>query len=378
MGDTKKTKKSALGQFMTTNYRYILTGMYIPPTTSRIIEPFCGRGDLLAFIPSPELYIIECYDIDPPTPLPESFLINVPEIIERDTIFDPPIYADAFIITNPPYLARNKAIDKRAFDLYNTNDLYKCFLKSLTENNKCKGGIVIVPLNFWCSIRLADVELRSLFLNIYNIEHINVFEEQVFDDTSYTVCAFQFALKCIDNIPENECNISHIPITIFPSRKNIVVELRAENRFLIGGSIYTLPVSGRFRVWRRTAPITAPTTVFAQTNAFNTRIRAKCIDDSARNCIALELVQNIDEYVDRTPLSSARTYAALAIDPPIDEALQEQVVVAFNTLLQNHRSQFHSLFMSNFRESKDVARKRITFDLVYRIIGHVLDNIVPE
>jgi hypothetical protein len=34
--------------------------------------------------------------------------------------------------------------------------------------------------------------------------------------------------------------------------------------------------------------------------------------------------------------------------------------------------------MSNYRESKDVARKRITFDLVYRIVGRVLDNIVPE
>jgi hypothetical protein len=259
------------------------------------------------------------------------------EIYERDTILNPPVYTDAFILTNPPYLARNKSADKHAFDLYGTNDLYKCFLKSLTGHNKCAGGIVIVPLNFWCSVRLADVELRALFLNIYDIERINVFEERVFDDTSYTVCAFQFALKRGDDAVAPAPIPIHIPITIFPNRICINAELCVENRFLIGGGIYALPVSGRFRVWRRTAPLGGPVGgptglipagapagppggPIADISRFNTHIRAKCIDDSALNCIALELVQNIEEYVDRTPRSSARTYAALAIDPPIDEA----------------------------------------------------------
>lgn len=28
-----------------------------------------------------------------------------------------------FVLTNPPYLARNKSIDKTVFDKYKTNDL---------------------------------------------------------------------------------------------------------------------------------------------------------------------------------------------------------------------------------------------------------------
>jgi hypothetical protein len=360
MRTASKQNKRRLGQFMTTRYRYILDGMHIPPGTTHIIEPFCGRGDLLAFIHNHELCVIQCYDIDPQETTP----ITAP----RDSLLDPPEYSDAFILTNPPYLARNKAADKRAFDKYGVNDLYKCFLKNLAETNPCAGGIVIVPLNFWCSVRAADVELRARFLNRYTVLQINVFEERVFDDTSSTVCAFHFARKRDDDEAMGACVC--IPITVFPSRMCIYAELRAENRFLIGGDIYTLPVSGRYRIWRRTADDITD-------EMFATRIRAKCIDDSARNCIALEMVDDIHVYIDTTPRHSARTYAALSVDPPIDETVQEQVVVAFNMLLNTHREQFRSLFMSNFRESKDVARKRITFDLVYRIVGHVLDGIVP-
>lgn len=46
------------------------------------------------------------------------------------------------ILTNPPYLARNKSMNKELFDKYNINDLYKCFIEILLD------GILIVPLNF--------------------------------------------------------------------------------------------------------------------------------------------------------------------------------------------------------------------------------------
>lgn len=55
--------KKKLGQFYTTNYKYILKGFKIPENTTNIIEPFCGNGDLLNFIDRNK-YNIECYDID--------------------------------------------------------------------------------------------------------------------------------------------------------------------------------------------------------------------------------------------------------------------------------------------------------------------------
>lgn len=68
--------------------------MSIPPNIKTIIEPFTGNGDLLEFIKKHNtVYILECYDIDPKKDF----------IIKKDTIKDPPIYTDKFIITNPTY-----------------------------------------------------------------------------------------------------------------------------------------------------------------------------------------------------------------------------------------------------------------------------------
>jgi len=176
-----KDNKQVLGQFMTKNQEYILQNMKIPDNIINIIEPFSGEGDLLNFIDNKVNYKIECYDIDS----------KLDFVIKRDTIKNPPNYNNKFIITNPPYLARNKSKDKNLFDKYDVNDLYKCHIKDLITNIPI-GGIIIIPLNFFCSIRNMDIELRKKFLNTYVISKLNIFEEQVFDDTTYTTSSFQF------------------------------------------------------------------------------------------------------------------------------------------------------------------------------------------
>jgi hypothetical protein len=67
----------------------------------------------------------------------------------------------------------------------------ECFIEILISND-CLGGILIVPLNFICSIRKNDIDLRKKFISKYNIITLNIFEEQVFEDTTYTICSFQF------------------------------------------------------------------------------------------------------------------------------------------------------------------------------------------
>ena len=165
-----KLIKKQFGQFYTTNYEYILQNINIPEYINDIIEPFAGEGDLLKFINKYKKYNIELYDIDPKN-------INIKK---QDTLTHPPIYKNKYVITNPPYLARNKSEDKVLFDKYDVNDLYKCFIINIINDN-CQGGIIIIPLNFICSVRKNDVDIRKRFLDIYNMEHINIFEESVFD-----------------------------------------------------------------------------------------------------------------------------------------------------------------------------------------------------
>ena len=149
--------KKQLGQFYTTNYEYILSNMKIPNNVKTIVEPFVGNGDLLKFIKKTN-FKLEIYDIDP----------KIKDTIKRDTLKNPPDYTDKFILTNPPYLAKNKNKEKEIYEKYNCDDLYKCFITNLISN-VCKGGIIIIPVNFISSVRKADIELRKKFKYLIDI-----------------------------------------------------------------------------------------------------------------------------------------------------------------------------------------------------------------
>jgi hypothetical protein len=365
-GVNTMTTKKKLGQFYTTNYEYILQDLFIPDNVVRIIEPFAGNGDLLKFIENHQNrrldrrpYEIECYDIDP----------KKESIVKRDTLLDPPHFSGAFVITNPPYLARNKSKEKQLFDQYNTNDLYKCFLQILIDTEGCLGGIVIVPLNFFCSIRKNDVELRKHFLEKYTIRMINLFEEQVFEDTKYTTCSFQFETALKTDIPPDFP--SEIHCRIYPSKKDLYFRLNSENQYTIGGEIYALPQTDRYRIERATKNTKQKENI--------TNILVKCIDDNIRSQIGLSIVDTAaDRYIDETPDLSARSYATLVIDPPIDLEKQKKIVERFNVFFQEKREQYHSLFLTNYRESNTICRKRISFQLVFEIVNYLLLEVDEE
>lgn len=338
------SNKKILGQFFTTNYEYILQRFYIPDNIKYIIEPFAGNCDLLNFITNKEKYNIECYDID----------VKDERVIQRDTLINPPEYNDKFIITNPPYLARNKCSNKLLYTKYNTNDLYKCFIKNLLEN-MCCGGIIIIPLNFWSSIRKADVELRRDFLNIYNVLFLNIFCEKVFEDTSYNICSFQFVRK--DNTP-----INPVHIKLYPTCQLLTTTFTELNNYMIGGDIYKLTQNTNYKISRLTSKNI--------NSIYKTNILVKCIDDNDNNKICLKYDTN--HYIDNTPNQTARTYATLLIDPKLDNDKQKELVSKFNEYLDKHREKYYSLFLTNYRENN---RKRISFDLVYSICYHIVSSI---
>lgn len=344
-------KKSKLGQFYTTNYEYILQKMYIPNHINHIIEPFVGNGDLINFIKNKDDYIIEKYDIEP----------KIKNTIKRDTLINPPTYKNKFVLTNPPYLARNKNVNKEIYERYKCNDLYKCFIKSII-NDVCEGGIIIVPLNFICSIRKSDIELRKMFLEKYEIVRLNIFEEKVFNDTTYSVCSIQFS-KC-----KNELKNKYIETFIFPLNKNLKIELNKENNYTIGGEIYTLPINKNIIVERATS------ITFNKDNITN--ILLKCIDDNIDNKICLKIVKDEDIFIDKTPKLSARSYATLVITPKIDKEIEKKLVNEFNLLLNENREKYNSLFLTNYRESNNIARKRISFDLAFKICNYLLTKLL--
>lgn len=337
--------KSQLGQFYTTNYEYILSNMEIPENVKTIIEPFVGNGDLLNFIKDRNKYNIEIYDIDP----------KYNNAIKMDTLKNPPCYTDKFILTNPPYLARNKSKNKELYDKYNCNDLYKCFIINIITNI-CQGGIIIIPVNFISSIRKADIELRKQFLEIYSIKIINIFEEQVFNDTSYAVCSIYFMKKTTE--------FNNINVYIYPSNKEMTISLTAENNYTIGGEIYNIPQNSKYKVQRATK----------ETKKDITNILLKCIDDSFENQLGFKVVSDEEIFIDNTPKLSARSYATLVINVPLTLKQQEKLVNKMNNYIKEKREKYNSLFLTNYRESNTIARKRISFDLAFKICNYILSS----
>ncbi len=109
-----------------------------------------------------------------------------------------------------------------------------------------------------------------------------------------------------------------------------------------------------------------------------TRILVKCIDDNSNKTICMKYLENEEElYVDNTENLSARSFMTLIIrnnNNSLDETEQRKLVELVNEFLNNHRKKYNSLFLVNFRESSDIARKRVSFTLVYNLTNYLILN----
>lgn len=338
------------GQFYTVNSSYILEGLPLPPETIKhIIEPFAGKGDLIDWLKEKGVSLpIETYDIDP----------KRDDIVQRDTLTSPPDYQDSWVITNPPYLARNKCDKKELFDKYNTNDLYKCFILSISDQNFCAGGIIIIPAGFFLSPRDIDVRCRNSFMRNYRLTHVRYFEETVFPDTTTTVVAISFERSPIGLIEQNVEWIS------LPSGERRTFNMNAENDWIIGGQVYKLSVPEGITVRRY---------VVGQKARTGEQITSMtlCALDSGKQSGRISL--DFKEGYVYPAKDCSRTYATMCITGrTLSIVEQKRLCNEFNEFLEQKRVETWSLFLPQYRESKEYARKRIPFDLAYTILLHLV------
>ncbi len=344
-----ETKKNR-GQFYTTNCNYILEDMPLPPQDARcIMEPFAGKGDLLEWVKqSGSTVPIEAYDIEPKNS----------SVVQRDTLKNPPNYENTWILTNPPYLARNKCENKELYDMYDTNDLYKCFLASVVKQNNCRGGIFIIPAGFFFSPRDIDVRCRHQFLSKYKLTKVKYFEETVFDDTSTTVVAIAFEKSA------NEMKEQTVEWVLLPSKEVKQFTLSAKNDWIVGGDIYKLPVPEGINVRRHVEgqPL--------KTGEQQTYMTLNALDSGSmdgRICLTYK-----PNYI-YPAKECSRSYATLRIQgKTLSEEEQKQLCKEFTDFVEKKRQETNSFFLPQYRESKEYARKRIPFELAYRILLYLI------
>jgi hypothetical protein len=350
----KNTQKKDRGQFYTTNSSYILDGFPLPPSDIRcIVEPFAGKGDLIEWVKQAGCTAaIEAFDIEP----------KYQGVQKQDTLSTPPDYNNAWIITNPPYLARNKSDKKEIYDMYDTNDLYKCFITSVVHQNNCRGGIFIIPAGFFFSPREMDTRCRNDFMTRYKITKIKYFEETVFDDTTTTIVAFSFE-KAATTLTEQ-----NVEWTMLPSKINKTFHMSSVYQWIIGGDIYHLEVPNGIQVRRHVEgqPL--------RENETQTFITLNALDSGTKDgriCCRYR-----KDYI-YPAKDCSRTYATLRISGrELSEEEQIQLCRRWNEFIEQQRADTWSLFLPQFRESKEYARKRIPFELAYRILLHLIQTIL--
>jgi hypothetical protein len=194
---------------------------------------------------------------------------------------------------------------------------------------------------------------------------VNIFEEDVFDDTSYTVCSFQFTKRKYNKELGDTVTI---PAVIFPKKKNIVLRLYKNANWLLGGEIYNLHQNPNITVSRgdiENPPNTRLLLTAIDSGTRHGRIRLAYIDTNALDA------ETRSHYLD----TSSRTFAILNITPKPSVQMQHRIVLLFNTYLEKMRKRYHSLFLTNYRESKEYARKRISFELAYSIINYIMNEV---
>jgi hypothetical protein len=351
-------KKKEFGQFFTKNTQHILGGSVISilPVEGNftIVDPFAGEGDLLKFIKRKRKYLtIEAYDIDPKTP----------DSIQRDSLLEPIDLGGKWIITNPPYLAKNKTEEKTPFLKYEVDDLYKASLKMIggfAGNTPCEGGIIIIPVNFFSD---RDDSIRKFFLSKYKVHVLNIFEEQVFEDTSYTVCSFSFLRR--DDIANQRIKTAHF----FPSGDTKEFRISKGRGFRIGFEFFQKIEKKRKKNWISVSRLVEGKSVPNGHHITNIHLRA--IDTGTKDgriCLFLDEKSFYGKESDRT-------FANFVTSVVLSTEQQETVVRTFNIYLEYFRCKYHSMFLTNFRNSTIAySRKRIEFKTAFDIIETILNT----
>lgn len=303
------------------------------PEKAYFIEPFYGEGHLAETL---NINFNEYYDI-----------IGEGEH-QRDTLKNPPNYEGKWVITNPPYLAKNKAKDKMLFKMYPYDDLYKIAVATIL---KAEGGLLIIPINFFTDEK--SFQIRNNFFNNFEIMRLNIYLDSMFDNTDYNVCSFVFKRK------DNDCDKEHINTFIYKDQKennNFSLELNKKYNYRIGGDFF-YSIKKNKNLFNRI-------TISKPNNP--THINIVCIDKTQE---PLHFYYQEEPYYGK---DSDRNIATLSFNGELTEEMEKSLIEEANKIISDFRKKTYNLCFTNYR---DRHRKRIGFTEAYQIMTLAYNNL---
>ena len=312
---TKQNSKQALGQYFTTNANTILEGYESLVVGKKVMDPFAGGSDLLNWATKNGATHTQGYDL-----VPQSS-----NIIQNDSLCNPPDYTDYLLVTNPPYLSANKCRtgDRKPYQIWGEGDYYKCHLASLAKMN-CDEALEIVPSNFFCESRDG---IRKRLFETHHIVSAKYWDQPVFDDATTGICVLHLRKG---KKPEQKFKLRILPADVL-----IDVELTKENKFLHGKEF--------FDYIRNVETINFVKTDVGMTKP-NTNIVVGLLDNGAQ---PVGLSYNQKDPIYCQP-KSFTTYQLTLPDYDISEDQQKQIVEIFQNKMSYFRQKYHSMFLANY------------------------------
>jgi len=368
--------KKQFGQFFTTNSDYILQGLGEFIQNKEVIDPFAGNQDLIRWSRKNNCKKAIGFDCD-------KKYVDDKNVFYNDSINYSQKYK--FICTNPPYLHKNKADQKikaRFFSGIHSDfeDLYQVSIFSILN---CEKGILIVPLNFLSAERSKNI--RNLFFDKFEILKLNIFSQQVFEDTTYNVVSFYFRRKK-KNLEKNK-----IFATIFPEEKQITLIAEKKYDWQLGGDFVS-----RIKNTKNHLGIFRLTEDYLQSGEYKVELALQNIKDQR----SLRIGKNIKRLIEKNILllraidskngkkiqledirkynvaglvgkNTSRNMAHLIFKEEIPISNQVELMKQFNEELNFARSKYLSFFLTNFRDNN---RKRISFEFAYKLLNYIYDE----
>ena len=341
----KQSPRQRLGQFCTENAAELLGGFEPLVSGKTVIDPFAGDCHLVNWAFAHGALSAITYDIAPKSS----------GIAPRDSILSAPIYTDRFLVSNPPYLSRNKNKDKTAYDIWKQDDLYKCHLASLYPT--CKEGILILPSNF---ISESRANARRLFFRYYSIGRMKYFYYQVFPSTTTGIVVFDFYLDMAQP--------KAFDAEIHYKDRIVCREILLEEKYnyLFGAAFFDYIAD----------PHPLKVTKFDTTAGSppNTNIVIGLLSYGAYALGA--------HYNSGSPLvcqEKAFTTYQVSIDAVLSEHQQKQIVERYNERLRHYVQLYDGLFLANYMGAEQKIKSRHYSNmLLSRVTKEVLTGVVAS
>lgn len=327
---TKQNEKQKTGSYYTTKADELLTGLEHIVSNARVIEPFAGGGDLTSWCKRN----------------------GATSVLERDLIWGQdsilaPDFADSdTVVTNPPYLSKNKNKDKTPYNKWGQSDLYKCHMASLVSSD-IQRGILVLPSNF---ISESNSKIRDLFFSRFKLDYVRYYRYPIFEDATTGICVISFS-----RWTPTDTMMVPIDTHYTDSVVSDEYELRSEYGWLPGVEFFQH--------------------IYADPTPLNVNI----LREGKGTNILISLLTNGKyplgaHYNDgETFYASEKTFTTyqVKLDMDVSDSVQREVVEKYNQILYGYMDQYESLFLANYMGAEQKIKSR-------RYSGLLLSRCIKE